>query len=63
MRDARRTGKIIALIELEMEWCKNNPGVSGKGADFEAGFSAGLKQAMILIETLLKQACETRSAI
>lgn len=35
-------------IEQEVEWCEANRGKSGKGAEFEDGFIAGLLQALFI---------------
>lgn len=44
--DCRGAGCVeVAWLQAEIEWCESNRGKSGKSADFEDGFIAGLRQA------------------
>jgi len=36
---------ITDLIVKEIKWCEANPGLSGKGEEFEKAFVKGLEQA------------------
>ena len=40
----------IAIIKMEIEWCKNNK--SGEGDKYDTGFVKGLEQAIYLIEDI-----------
>jgi hypothetical protein len=40
----------IAIIGLEIQWCRENKGSSGCDPSFERGFVAGLKQARRLLK-------------
>lgn len=44
----------LKLIEAEIRWCRDNPGTSGKGADYESAFIDGLRQAAHLLKELKK---------
>ena len=51
---------IESAIEQEIEWHEKNKGKSGKGFDFEDGFIAGLRQALMFEK--IKQEVETDAA-
>ena len=43
------------LISQEIEWHESHRGASGKRKEFEDGFIAGLKQALLLMDEADKQ--------
>lgn len=49
MNDMKR---MMAALRREILWCERNPGVSGKGVAWEAGFLEGVKQAEKILKAV-----------